>query len=725
MQMLGTSHRGVRPEEPEGNEGAMKPNFVAIVLVTALAASAAMAPAWFAAPDEITTGAIGSRTAPGKTARPGLSEASDGQGPALARLSDNSPPGLPDEDTASAELRAGLEALASRDMAGALAIRDRLTGAPLDRHILTWAMALSGASGMPASEILKAETELVGWPGLSALKANAERALFREAPSPHAVLEFFGGREPQTVAGAILKARALLASGETNGAVDLIGRTWRSARMGAAETSVFTGEFASRLTKVDHRRRMQMLLYGDHIAEAEAPAQLGEAQSLYKAWAAVIRTPGSAGAAIRAVDSAWKDDPATLYIRIRMLRATDRATEAAALLAEMPQDKDALVDPDEWWVEQRIVSRDLLEAGDARGAYAIAARHRAASPEDIADAEFHAGWYALSGLGDGATASRHFAAILNVAEGPLSRSRAHYWLGRAAEKGGDGDAAAHFSSAAAFPATFYGQLAAARLDRPALSAARIMPKSADRVRFARREAVQAIRTLEASGFERRAEILYRALAADLERPEELALLSAMAQGRGDHALALQVGKIAWNRGLDVAALAFPLGALPETADIDGSGKALAYSIARQESAFNTAAVSPANARGLLQLMPATAQSVAARYGLPYSQERLTSDAGYNATLGAHFLGEQISNFNGSYILTFIAYNAGPRRVTQWINRFGDPRGKNIDEVVDWIEKIPFVETRSYVQRVMENYQVYKMRLGQPADIEADLRFGRR
>jgi len=172
-------------------------------------------------------------------------------------------------------------------------------------------------------------------------------------------------------------------------------------------------------------------------------------------------------------------------------------------------------------------------------------------------------------------------------------------------------------------------------------------------------------------------------------------------------------------------LAYPLGAVPANANITGAGKALAYSIARQESAFNTSAVSPANARGLLQILPGTARGVAARHGLPYSQDRLTTDAGYNATLGAHFLGEQISGFGGSYILTFIAYNAGPRRVSQWIDRFGDPRGRPLDEVIDWIEMIPFTETRHYVQRVMENYQVYKARLGQAASIEDDLRFGRR
>jgi soluble lytic murein transglycosylase len=198
----------------------------------------------------------------------------------------------------------------------------------------------------------------------------------------------------------------------------------------------------------------------------------------------------------------------------------------------------------------------------------------------------------------------------------------------------------------------------------------------------------------------------------------------MAERRGNHFLALKVGKIAAGRGLDIGALSHPVGAIPATADISGSGKALAYAIARQESEFNVSAVSSAGALGLLQLMPGTAQQVAKASGVPFSKARLTTDPGYNAMLGANYLGEQIGRFNGSYVLTFIGYNAGPRRASEWVGRYGDPRGKDIDTVVDWIERIPFTETRSYVQRVMENYQVYKMRLTGSYDIEGDLINGR-
>src|SRR5690606_24390063 len=250
------------------------------------------------------------------------------------------------------------------------------------------------------------------------------------------------------------------------------------------------------------------------------------------------------------------------------------------------------------------------------------------------------------------------------------------------------------------------------------------PSAADRASFFRRDAVRAITRLQQSGYRSLADTLLRDLAADLTSPGELALLAAMAERQDDHYLALKVGKIAAARGMDIGALTHPVGVIPAAADIAGAGKALAYAVARQESEFNVSAVSRAGALGLLQLMPGTAKEVARKQGLPYSQARLTSDAGYNATLGAAFLGEQLGRFDGSYVLTFAGYNAGPRRAREWMGRYGDPRGKDIETVVDWIERIPFTETRSYVQRVMENYQVYKMRLTGKFDIVGDLVNGR-
>jgi soluble lytic murein transglycosylase len=310
---------------------------------------------------------------------------------------------------------------------------------------------------------------------------------------------------------------------------------------------------------------------------------------------------------------------------------------------------------------------------------------------------------------------------------PLSVSRAEYWLGRAAAAGGDTRAAnVHFQRAAGLPTTFYGQLALARLGAKRISLTQPQaPDKAARQRFADRELVQAIQHLTAANYGDRAGQFYRHLSETLSDPAEIGLLAEMAERDGRHQLALQIGKTAAVRGLPVETLAFPTAAIPAAARTPRVEKPMVYAIARQESAFNPGAVSGAGARGLLQLMPATAKATARSIGVPYSKAKLTSDPAYNATLGAAHLGSLVDDFGGSYVMTFAAYNAGSSRVHDWVRRHGDPRDASVD-VVNWIELIPFTETRNYVQRIMENLQVYRVRLGDTAlAIESDLKRGGR
>lgn len=627
-------------------------------------------------------------------------------------------------DIVRSDLKDGLDALSNRDAAGAIVVRDRMAKGTLDRHILTWAIAVSGQKGVPSYELAEAQRELEGWPGLSALRANSERAVYRENPPAADVLAAFGTTKAETPEGTIILARALVATGDKQLAASRLRDLWTTERLDTDTETKILAEFPDLLTTADHKRRMVMLLYRARLEQAARFGDLGKAQSLYRAWIAVAKSAKNAASLIDSVDASWKKDPAYLFIRVENLRKQEKYAEAAQLLASLPRDRAKLVDTGEWWVEQRIVSRGLLDQGNFKAAYGVVAAHVATDPSDVVDAEFHAGWYALRGLEKPQVAFEHFQRILQASNRPISVARAWYWMGRSAEAGAKGDADEYYGKAAALPGTFYGQLAAARIGRKNLNVTYPSPTAADRTNFENREAVRAIGRLEDAGHGWRADSLYRALAESLTSPGEIAILAARAEKTRGHQLSLQIGKLAFGRGIDVAALAFPIGVIPDSANISGAGKALAYAIARQESAFNPAAISPANARGLLQILPGTAKGVAGRHGLAYSAARLTTDAAYNATLGAHYLGEQIDDFGGSYILTFIAYNAGPRRVPQWIGRYGDPRGKSIDDVVDWIERIPFAETRDYVQRVMENYQVYKSRLGQTPDIVQDLRVGR-
>ncbi|RFC66023.1 lytic transglycosylase domain-containing protein [Fulvimarina endophytica] len=622
------------------------------------------------------------------------------------------------------ELKEGLQALSDRNESKARAIREGMRRGSLDHKILAWAIALSGASNVPSYEIAAASAELAGWPGMKTLRENSEKALWREKQPPANVIRAFSAGAPESPEGKMALARAYLQTGDGARARALISAMWREETLDRSMESAVLSNFSQVLTRDDHRHRMAALLYRDRISDADRVRNLAEASSLFRAWSAAIRGESNAGALLNQVPS---DQRATGYqfALVEHMRKSGRVSDAANLLLRAPKDPRVLINPDAWWNERRIIARDLLDLGNPKLAYQVAAGHTAQDDVERAEAEFHCGWIALRFLGDARTAHAHFANILKVSSKPISLSRGYYWLGRAAEAGGGGNARGYFAEAAKHSTTFYGQLAMARLGNSPRQIAYPNPSGSERQRFESREAVQAIHRLEGIGSDWRADILYRDLARELDSPGELALLAVMAERRGNHNLSLTVGKLASYRGVDAPALAYPIGVIPASANISSAGKALAYSIARQESAFNPKARSGAGALGLLQLMPGTARAVAGRMGLPYSEGRLLADPGYNATLGARFLGEQISDFGGSYVLTFAAYNAGPRRAKQWIERFGDPRGKSIDEVVDWIERIPFGETRSYVQRIMENYQIYKIRLGAPFSIEQDLRFGRR
>lgn len=619
----------------------------------------------------------------------------------------------------------GMSALSRRNSLDAIAWRDRLAPDTAEWKALTWAIAVSGQTAVPSAMIVETQKALAGWPGQSILQDNLEEALYRENPAPDVVLAALGTRTPDTADGAIVLARAALAAGDTPRATSTIRTLWGGQRMDKATEDRIMEEFSALLGKPEHKRRMEFLLYRERFDEAKRFADLGEAQSLYKAFVAVGRKAKNADTLIDAVDASWRKDPTYLYLQIKRQRQIKDYAAAAKLLEAAPADGNTIADPGAWWVEARIVSRGLKDEGNPKRAYRLAAGHFAVKPADIVEAEFHAGWYALQDLQDPKAAEAHFKTVLSASPRAHDQARALYWLGRTAAKRRDPAADGYFKRAAHFPATFYGQLAAARLGAMIEPGAVYAVSAADRLAFAARPEILAISLIEKSGEESRARRLYLSLAASLDKPADVQMLAERALKDYGPTLALAIGKTALSQGHDPGLAAFPLGAIPETADISGAGKALAYAIARQESAFNPQAVSPANAKGLLQLLPSTAKRVASKYQMAYAEDKLTEDPAFNATLGSHYLGEQIDKFDGSLIMTFAAYNAGPNRVDQWIRRYGDPRGKSIEAAIDWIEDIPFTETRDYVQRVMENYQVYKMLLDEKADIVTDITAGRR
>lgn len=600
---------------------------------------------------------------------------------------------------------------------------------PVDSKIIKWLVAVYKFRDVPAARIDAISRELVDWPGQALLRIRFEQALELQKPSPDEIIEAFAGNQPVSNDGTLLLARAYLAIGKKAAAASLVRRRWRDEVLDDTFEETLRKEFGDLLTQTDHKIRMDRMLYSERTSSAQRAAAALDAhqQALAKAVIAVIKRDRKAGDALDALPESLKQDPVANYARIQFLRRSERIDAAAKLMLSAPRDPAVLVDPDAWWVERRVLAREVMLNKDYRTAYRIVAGHSARSSALRAEAEFHAGWIALEFLKDPATASPHFTVIQTISTMPLSQSRAEYWLGRAAAAAGDNaEAERQFRLAAAYPTTFYGQLALVRLGAKTLPLSphpKIGPE--ERKAFAQLELVQVLNRLTEIKKDDRKTIFMRHLADTLTDPAQVALLTEMAEQDGDHTLSLQLGKMASYRGIAVDTMAFPTKAIPSASKIGDVDRALVYAIARQESAFHTGAVSSAGARGLLQLMPGTAKQMAKKAGVTYSKSKLTSDPAYNASLGSHFLDQLLGRFKGSYVMTFAAYNAGPSRVVDWVEQFGDPRDPEVD-VVNWIELIPFTETRNYVQRIMENYTVYRARLGSPAlTIESDLKRGRR
>ena len=357
-------------------------------------------------------------------------------------------------------LRQGLDALSSKDTKRALAIRAAMQPGSLDRKVLAWAIALSPSARPRPGDIAKIANDLPNWPGQNAMRANFERALVRAKANDNTIIRALGGQMPKSDAGKRALALAYMRTGQKNRAAAIIRPWWYKAKLKTSEQGKYAKQFAPILRKADHKRRMDAMLYNDRAKAAIALAPLANAESLAAGRAAVIRKSGKASAALNKVHPSLKRDAGYIFSKIQLARRSERYSEAARLLLDAPRDPNVLIDPDEWWVERRIVSRAMLDKGDARTAYAIAAGHSATGRRSRVEAEFHAGWFAVRYLGDPRRAQVHFANILKISTQPLSVSRANYWLGRTSQAAGSSaNARTYYQRAAAYPGTFYGQLA--------------------------------------------------------------------------------------------------------------------------------------------------------------------------------------------------------------------------------------------------------------------------
>lgn len=606
------------------------------------------------------------------------------------------------------DLAHAIQVAARGDVAAINAMRGSLDR--VDQKIVDWYLIRMG-SGLPSAAITQFAIANPSWPDPEFFRRRAEQALEKEKPSADDVILAFQGSRPYSNRGRIMLARALVQKGRTADAKQWVRYAYRDDRLGSDEAAILEGEFGGLLGPADYKARFDLLVLKGHGGEAQRAAKKlgGGYETLAKAAQAVEKKQGNAGSLLDSVPSSLKDDPIFLFARAQYARRTERWKEAADLLQRAPKDPRAMGRPDEWWEEKRIVSRKLLDLGDPKTAYRVVVGHTGSSPANQAEADFHAGWYALRFLDNPSVAMKHFAAVAEDSSKPVTRSRAYYWMGRAAEAGGGGSADDYYRRAAQFGFTFYGQMARAKLGLTDLGISRnVEPTSADRAAMARDDRFEALRRIGRLGRRDLATVFYRHMAETLPTAGQIAGLIDLAEKQGWTNLAVTAGKLGSQRGMDMQAMAWPIGMPPDT-DTSGLERSLAFAIMRQESEFNQSVVSSAGATGIFQVMPVTGREAAQKLGIAYSADRWRNDAAYNVRLGAAYVANLVKNYDGNYVMAIVGYNAGPGRIHDWVGQYGDPRTGKVD-IVDWMERIPFSETRNYVQRVLENLQVYRYRL---------------
>ena len=597
---------------------------------------------------------------------------------------------------------------------------------PLGATILRWWDYSRPGSKASFADIGRFMDGHPDWPDQRLLQINAEAAMARGV-SDAEVLAWYRWRDPISAPGRLRYADALLARGEDERAAALVRAAWVEGSFASRELRETYRRYRSMLRPEDHVARLDRLVWANHSHAArrmyryvdEGHQRLAEARLLLRA------REGGVDRAIRRVPAALRDHPGLVYERLRWRRAKDRDDDARALLRERPRDLGPR--PKLWWRERAILARRALEDGQTERAYALAAGHSQTAASTYSDAEWLAGWIALRFLDDARVAFPHFVQMHGAVTMPISRARGAYWAGRAAEAFGEPDSAAlWYEKAAIYPATFYGQLAMARIAARDAPLIRSVPDTAGDTTLEGHPLVAAVRFLTFLGRDYLAEPFYHRLSKLARNETDHALISALALSVDQPDQSIRAAQQAARDGYVSIDRLFPLVDVPFARDNGDLEHALVLALIRQESRFDRRARSSSGALGLMQLMPRTAQSVARRMGLSESRKRLTSNATHNIALGSRYLHDLVQRFDGSYLLAVAAYNGGPRNVARWIAANGDPRRDPDVDIIDWIEMIPLPETRNYVQRVLEGTQVYRWQLGQrptASSLERDLARG--
>ena len=594
---------------------------------------------------------------------------------------------------------------------------------PVAQDIIEWRRLRDGSGAF--ADYQNFLTKNPDWPGLDLLRKRGEAAIAEDHDSAE-VLGYFKDNPPQTGTGSLRLAEGYMNDGKITEARREVVRAWTTFSLNNDEQSRLLKKFKTTLA-THHITRLDMLLWRGRSDEAQMmfPLVSDDYVILAKARIGLRVLARNPDGLIRAVPKSLQNDPGLAYERFVWRARKNLADTARELLIERSVSLKSLGQPENWADRRRDIARQDMRNGNNKRAYQIASQHFLSEGSDYADLEWLSGYLALRKLKDPKLAIKHFTRFRAAVATPISYGRAGYWLGRAYDAAGDkANAQKEYLFGAEHQTSFYGQLAAEKAGSGPDETLAGLTNEPDwrQAAFMKSSVIRAALLFHEAGFGYETERFIRSYAESLDLVGNQQL-AAMALDLNRPSIAVRLSKQAAGMGIVMPKSYFPL---TELAKLKTRLKPeVAMSIARRESELDPTVISHAGARGLMQVMPNTARKVAQGIGLPYSLAKLTSDWEYNATLGSAYLADQFEDFNGSFILAFAAYNAGPSRAKRWREVYGDPTSSKTDQV-DWIEHIPFNETRNYVMRVMESLHIYRARIAgktPPLQLSKDLRKG--
>jgi soluble lytic murein transglycosylase len=608
------------------------------------------------------------------------------------------------EETDRVSFRRALAAAKSRRWNRAVELAKEVNN-PLAGDVIAWLYIRESG----ANTSFKARTAFIrqntDWPQIDTIIRRAEETSSDNSLTRAELIDWFEEFPPRSGSGRATLAKAYKAAGQGSKADQVARQAWLESTFTRSEERAFLRTFDSLFDKDDHKARLERLLWDGHANSARR--MLHRVENDYKKLAeariALMTSSYGVDAAIAKVPTHLKSDPGLIYNRLKWRNKRRRYESAAELL---PGSQNDAVRPDLWWRERHILTREALSNGDITDAYRIAANNNATDALSIFEAEWLAGWIQLQFLEDPEAALPHFYKVYDAVAFPVSLSRGAYWIGRAIEAAGDSELAKNwYQKAAVHITTYYGQLALAKLTGDTFPQLPLdpLPTISERSSFHQSRLAQVVRMLAEVDNKDHLRIFVLAAAKSSDFATERHLAAEMVSKFNREDLGVWIARRAAQDHITLVEFGYPV---PNYAYPNTPEKPLLLAIIRQESNFDVAARSRVGARGLMQLMPATARAVSRQMRERYDRNALTIDPTYNVMLGSKYLGDLIDQFDGSYIMAIAGYNAGPHRVRRWIKEFGDPRKADVDPI-DWIEQIPFTETRNYVQRVMENLQVYR------------------